>query len=158
MEPKIRQMAAGEEQAVYALVMRGFDELVRIDCTEEGAAEFTRAVRAFVIERQPGHQVTVAESDGRLLGMIDVRDMSHVCLFFVESGDRGCGVGRALLHSATEQGGVGGAGPVELTVNSSPWAVPAYERLGFTATAPVSETHGIRFVPMIKKHDNPRGR
>lgn len=115
---KIRDTVEGEEQAVSALVMRVFDELVRADCTEEGVAEFMRAARAFVVEHQPGHQVTVAERGGRLLGMIDVRDTSHVSLLFV---------------------------------NSSPWAATVYERLGFTATAPLSDLHGVRFVPMVMK-------
>ena len=149
---RIRDMAMGEEPEVFALVMRGFDELVRVDCTESGAAEFTRAVRAFVVERQPGHRVTVAEKDGRLLGMIDVRNASHVCLFFVESEGRGRGVGRALLESAEQHGaGDGATAPFEMSVNSSLWAVPVYERLGFTAVSPVSEINGIKFVPMMKR-------
>jgi hypothetical protein len=35
----------------------------------------------------------VAEREGELLGMIDVRDSSHASPFFVESGERGHGVG-----------------------------------------------------------------
>lgn len=143
----IRDMAIGEELAVLALVMRGFDELVRVDCTEEGAAEFARTAQAFVVDRQPGHHVTVAERDGRLLGMIDVRDILHVSLFFVESGERERGLGRVLLRTALEQH-VAGARPSKVTVNSSPWAVRVYESLGFVATGPLSRVNGIRFVPM----------
>ena len=147
----IRDMASGEEPLVFELVMRGFDEVVRADCTEEGVAEFSRAVHSFIVERQPGHHVTVAERDGRPLGMIDIRDGWHVSLFFVESGDRGRGVGRALLETALRRPASGAAGPAEIAVNSSLWAVPIYERLGFTATGPVSEVKGIRFVPMVKR-------
>ncbi len=142
-------MAAGEEPAVFDLVMRGFDELVRPDCSEEGVTEFTRAARSFIMARLAGHRVSVAESDGRLLGMIDVRDSSHVSLFFVESGERGRGVGRALLQSAVERYASAARSPA-MTVNSSTWAVAIYEHLGFAATGPVSELNGIRFVPMIK--------
>jgi hypothetical protein len=34
------------------------------------------------------------------------------------------------------------------TVNSTPYAMPVYERFGFKATGPRVETRGIAFVPM----------
>jgi GNAT superfamily N-acetyltransferase len=147
---RYRDMVAGEEQAVFALVMRGFDELVRPDFSDEGIAEFTRAARSFVIERPPSHLISVAQRDGQLVGMVDVRDSSHVSLFFVEQTERGRGVGRALLDFAIERSGSAKPIPSAITVNSSPWAVPVYKRLGFLATGPESETNGIRCVPMVR--------
>lgn len=152
-------MAADEATAALALVIRGFDELVRPDFTDEGAAEFAKAARTFVADRPAGHRVTVAERDGRILGMIDVRDGSHICLFFVEREQRGRGVGRALLacalaHAAGDEGlaagDAGDEGPAAVTVNSSPWAVPVYERLGFRTTGPQVERIGIRAIPMAR--------
>jgi GNAT superfamily N-acetyltransferase len=140
---EFRDMAPGEEQAVLDLVMRGFDELVRPDFSDEGASEFTRAATSFVIDRPAGHHITVAESTGELVGMVDVRDRSHVCLFFVDADYRGRGVGRELLAAAL------GADSSSVTVNSSPWAVPVYERLGFVSTGPEIERNGIRAVPMV---------
>jgi GNAT superfamily N-acetyltransferase len=142
-----RDMVPGEEQTVLALVMRGFDELVRPDFTEEGAAEFSRAARSFVVDHPEGHCITVAEHEGRIAGMIDVRDASHVCLFFVESTDRSQGIGRALLLAAIERRPAASI----ITVNSSPWAVPVYERLGFVASGPEIGRNGIRAVPMAKR-------
>jgi hypothetical protein len=40
---RCRDMAPGEEQEVLSLVMRGFDELVRPDFSDEGIAEFIRS-------------------------------------------------------------------------------------------------------------------
>ena len=148
---KIRDMAHGEEPTVFALVMHSFDDLVRPDFSENGAAEFIRAARCFVFERPVGHRLSVAERDGRIVGMIDVRDLSHVCLFFVEPDLRGTGVGRALLGAAIESSWPDVERPRTLTVNSSPWAVKVYERLGFAATGPAGEQNGIRFVPMEKR-------
>jgi GNAT superfamily N-acetyltransferase len=138
-------MRAGEEHSVLDIVLRGFNEFVRPDFTEQGVAEFMRAVNEFVVEHLDGHHVTIAEENGRLVGMIDVRDGTHVSLFFVEPSVRGRGVGRALMTHAFD----GYNGPV--TVNSSRWAVPAYERLGFEVTGPEAEFLGIRSVPMVKR-------
>jgi GNAT superfamily N-acetyltransferase len=140
-----RDMAADEAQAVLDLVMRGFDELVRPDFSDEGASEFTRTATSFVIDHPAGHHITVAESDGELVGMIDVRDRSHVCLFFVDTRSRRRGIGRGLLESAL------GAESPTLTVNSSPWAVPVYECLGFVSAGPEIERNGIRAVPMVRR-------
>jgi GNAT superfamily N-acetyltransferase len=143
-------MVSCEEQAVLALVMRGFDELVRPDFSDQGVAEFARAARSFVVERPADHRVTIAERAGRLVGMIDVRDSSHISLFFVEPDDREHGVGRALLESAIECCLSAEPRPSAISVNSSPWAVPVYERLGFTATGSEIERNGIRAVPVAK--------
>jgi GNAT superfamily N-acetyltransferase len=144
-----RAMDADEAEAVLALVMRGFDELVRPDFSDDGVVEFAKAARTFVVDRPAGHRVSVAERDGLIVGMIDMRDRSHICLFFVEREQRGCGVGRALLASALAHAG-DEAPAAAVTVNSSPWAVPVYERLGFLATGPQVERNGIRAIPMAK--------
>ena len=147
---RYRDMVAGEEQAVLALVMRGFDELVRPDFSDEGVSEFTRAAQSFVMERPDGHRITIAERGGQIVGMVDVRDSCHVSLFFVEPDDRGHGVGRTLLESAIECCLSAEPGLSAITVNSSPWAVPVYERLGFVATGSEIERNGIRALPMAK--------
>lgn len=145
-----RDMAPEDASAVVALVMRGFDELVRPDFSEEGVAEFVRTVRSIVLDRAPDHRTTVAERDGRIVGMIDVRGSSHISLFFVEADERGRGVGRELLGCAVGPGADGTPPPSAITVNSSLWAVPVYERLGFAVTSPEVERHGIRAVPMAR--------
>jgi hypothetical protein len=37
----------------------------------------------------------------------------------------------------------------QVSVNSSPNAVPIYERLGFASWSPEQTVNGIRFVPML---------
>lgn len=145
---RIRDMEPGEAETVLALVMRVFDELVRPDFTEAGIAEFTRTARSVVMDQPQGHEALVAESDGRVVGMIDVRDGSHISLFFVDADCRGRGVGRALVEEVARR--IPEAPTRQTTVNSSPWAVPVYERLGFVGTAPLQEKDGIRYMPMAK--------
>jgi predicted GNAT family N-acyltransferase len=73
-----------------------------------------------------------------------------VALFFVEAGERGQGIGGALLATAIGDRGAGVPATSTISVNSSPWAVPVYERLGFVATGPEIERNGIRAVPMAR--------
>lgn len=131
---------------MLALVTRGFDQFVRQDFSAEGVAEFTRAARSFVIERPAAHVITVAESEDGLLGMIDLRDGSHVSLFFVEAAHQRRGIGAALLDAAIARNPESRV----VTVNSGPAAVSAYRALGFVEVAPVAEVDGIRYVAMRK--------
>lgn len=154
-EVLFREMATGEEQTVLDLAMRSFDAAVRADFSAAGAEEFACSARRFLIDRPAGHVALVAESDGELVGMIDVRDSSHVCLFFIDSPHRGRGIGTRLLGEAIARVVAGGGAGDAITVNSAPSAVGAYERFGFQATAPEREHNGIRYVSMSKSL--PRG-
>lgn len=130
------------------LVLRVFGEFVGPDFSDEGVAEFERSARRFLIESPDDHAVTVAISEGALVGMIDVRDASHVCLFFVDAAYQRRGVGAALLTAAVERARGHDSLVDAITVNSGPAAVSAYRALGFAETAPESNVNGIRFVPM----------
>jgi GNAT superfamily N-acetyltransferase len=143
---RCREMRMGEEQAVLDLVMRGFEQFVAPGFSPEGIAEFSTAARRFVLERPDGHVIHVAESRGAVIGMIDLADASHICLFFVETAHQRKGVGRNLLAQAI----AAQTASTAITVNSAPSAVPAYRALGFIETAPEADEHGIRFVAMRK--------
>lgn len=138
-------MRADETDAVAAFARGVYDEAIAPGESPEGRATYAGyaapdAMRA----RAAHHAVTVAEDDGRLVGMLEVRDGTHVSMLFVAARRRRGGVARALL------GHVFGA-PARwpaLTVNSAPGAVGAYERLGFVAESAVVERNGLRFVPM----------
>ena len=151
-------MRHGEAEEVLTLALSVFDQAVAPDFTAQGVEEFTRAARSFVLEAPEGHVVTVAAEDDRIIGMIDVRDASHVCLFFVETARQRAGIGRALLAEALRAArGRGRSEPV-FTANSAPSAVRAYERLGFAAAASEEEIHGIRFVAMTRRPPSPECR
>lgn len=147
----VRDMAPGEEAAVLELVMTGFDEFVRPDLSDEGAAEFERSARSFVLCRPDGHSLFVAEEAGAVVGMLDMRDGPHIALFFVDAHRHGRGIGRSLLAHATDRCRIADPDVRTVTVNSSLWAVPVYERLGFVAVGRESELKGIRFVPMVMR-------
>ena len=141
-----RGMCSGDEKTTFSLVEASFYEFVEEDLTEEGTAEFFRATREMIFEKPDGHFIFVAECDGEIIGMIDIRKDGHIGLFFVHKAYQGYGVGRSLLKSvqsclSCETG---------MEVNSSLFAVKAYERLGFKKLKDVQTVNGIKFVPMRK--------
>ena len=143
-----RMIRQGEDQQVFSLIERVFDGFVRGDFTAEGVAEFLRAARVMVFERPTDHFTMVAESDDRIVGMIDMKGHSHVCLFFVDARWHRQGIGRQLLDHALAFCRNAKPDIDQVDVNSSVWAVPVYERLGFRQTKPEQTINGIRFVAM----------
>lgn len=87
----------------------------------------------------------------QLAGVVAMRDNAHLHHLFVAPTFQGRGLGRLLwAHVRDEALACGNTG--QFTVNSTPHAVPVYERFGFKATGPCVETKGIAFVPMRYLH------
>lgn len=148
MEINISEMDEKETAEVSELVKAGFDEFVKPDLTEEGIKEFYRAASSFIHERPGNHFVLVASSANKIVGMIDVRDCSHICLFFVSRDFHKKGVGKLLLTKAISKCIAQSGESKNIDVNSSIYAVEAYKRLGFIQTKEEQIINGIKFVPM----------
>lgn len=97
----------------------------------------------------------VAEVDGEVIGTVATRDDSHLYHLFVDERFHGRGFAKQLWTEAKRAARAAGhAGP--FTVNSSRYAVPVYERLGFVATGPEVRKDGLAFVPMVLDEAAPR--
>ena len=95
-----------------------------------------------------GSIVRVAEVDEHLAGVVQVRDEAHITWLYVDGAYHGRGIGRALVVSAAEQVRERTPASTQITLNSSPFAVPIYIRLGFDVTGPEKTKDGMRFTPM----------
>lgn len=144
-------MQTGDENKSFSIVEDGFYEFVKRDLTEEGTLEFFRATCEMIFEKPEGHFIFVAECDDDIIGMIDVREQGHVCLFFVKNIYQGKGIGRKLMELAQTQLNHENHREIDVDVNSSLFAVEAYEKLGFEKLEDVQMINGIKFVPMTKK-------
>jgi ribosomal protein S18 acetylase RimI-like enzyme len=95
----------------------------------------------------PRYQYRVAFEDGVLAGFIAVRDRSHVFHLFVAHEFQRRSLATQLWQMAKTA--TTALGHIDaFTVNSSPFALPVYERFGFVKTGLQVEMHGICFVPM----------
>ena len=84
-----------------------------------------------------------AFEDGQLVGVLCMRAPQHVGGFFVKAVQQGKGHGRRLFERMKRD-----YERPEFTVNSSPYAVPIYQKLGFRATDTEQTVDGLRFTPM----------
>lgn len=73
---------------------------------------------------------------------VDVK-LNHICLFFVDKNLQNTGIGTALFKRFLNE-----SMPKPVTVNSSPFAVKVYEKLGFTATGSRQVSDGIVYISM----------
>lgn len=151
-------MRRGEASKVSAMIVRAFHEDVAPDCDVQGVEAFERYAhpKALLKRSEHGHLVLVARVQASIVGAIELREHQHISLLFVDRQHRRRGLARELLSRALSMGRSGGHHVVEVTVNSSPYAVPAYEKLGFRATGPAQTKSGIRFAPMVLTLDNER--
>jgi GNAT superfamily N-acetyltransferase len=148
---EFRAMRPADVPRVSELILRVFNEDVAPDFDAQGVEAFARYAdpEALLHRSEHGHIVIVASVQGCIVGVIEFREPHHISLLFVDGGHRRKGIARGLFSRALQAVLSSGRRVVEVTVNSSPFAVDAYRRLGFTPTGPEQTTNGIRNTPMV---------
>ncbi|MEW6211822.1 MAG: GNAT family N-acetyltransferase, partial [Acidobacteriota bacterium] len=145
----IRLMRPGEEQEVCALVARVFNNFVAAEFPPKGIEEFYRYAQpdAMAQRSKAGDTVLVAEKEGRIVGMLEMRGFDHIAMLFVET--QGQGIGRELVEQALKICRDRAPGIEHVRVHASRYAVPIYRRLGFEAEGPERTENGITYLPML---------
>lgn len=145
-----RAARPGEETAVSNLVARSFNKFIAPEFSEEGVDEFFKYANPRAIAKRSGdsHFVLVAEAGGEIAGMIEVREMKHVSMLFVDKAHHRKGIGKELFRLALERIMSEKSPPESVTVHSSRFAVPFYESLGFTKTSEEKIIYGVIHIPM----------
>lgn len=93
-------------------------------------------------------RLSLGSNQKRLIGLITLRDSTHISLLFVDGKYQRQGVGSRLIEEArnyilTEIGGD------KLTVNASPYGVGFYHKRGFVDLDTEKVSDGIRYTPMV---------
>ncbi len=146
-----REMKAGEEEQVCALVRHIFDELVAPDYRQEGVDEFFKFANASAMKARyaEGGFVLVASDREKLVGMLEFVPPDRIALLFVAL--RGHGIARELINLVIGRLKGSRIPVTTLTVHSSPHAEPVYRKLGFHRTGAVTIDHGMNYVPMARE-------
>ncbi|MBE6118176.1 MAG: GNAT family N-acetyltransferase [Erysipelotrichaceae bacterium] len=137
-----RTLAEGETEGALALAWKVFQVYEAPVYTAEGTEEFRRSLKDETF--LAGIRWYGAFDGERLVGMVGIRpDRCHICLFFVDGKYHRRGIGTRLFQRVRED-----FPDRTITLNSSPYALPFYEHLGFTATDREQTVNGLRFTPM----------
>ena len=146
---KLRTGTPDDASAISVLIL-SLQPYLTIEPDGSGAEEFLLSLSPDIIRRNlqdAAYSYQLAFDGDVLAGVVAVRDNTHLFSLYVGSAWHGQGVGR-LLWRAARDAALARGNPGSFTVNSSAFAHSIYRHLGFTATGPVAEMHGIRFIPM----------
>lgn len=144
---QFREAEIQEVQAINDLVLEVFDKYIASGYSPAGQSTFRTYVNALLARLSEGISFClVAILEGKIVGMIEVRNFNHISLLFVDDAYHKIGIAKKLVSSSIEKGKV-----IEIDVNSSPYAVNIYKRMGFQQLGEEQEKDGIRFIPMKKK-------
>lgn len=150
MQTIIRPLLSQELPAASTLVQRVFDQFEAPDYPAEGIATFHRFTTPEAMHKRLQNnamQIWGAFRDEQLLGVLATRDGTHISLLFVETAFHRQGIARMLFDAFRSTCRIDSPHR-PITVNSSPYAVGIYLRLGFAATDCECLRDGIRFTPM----------
>lgn len=127
-----------------------FERFDAPDYSKEGIENFRKFVNDDMLRKMflAGHyQLFVAVEKDKYVGILSLREKKHISLLFVDPMYHRNGVATALIRYAIRYA-IEEEGVYTLTVNSSPYAVGFYHKMGFRDTAPETTADGIRFTPM----------
>jgi ribosomal protein S18 acetylase RimI-like enzyme len=146
-----REIQQGETEKVCALIMGCFNEFVAPGYSREGVIEFSQYVNSKSMELRLAHNhfIILGLDHSEIIGMIEVRENYHISLFFVKKEYHHQGVGHQLLELAINKSRSARPDLAFLEVNSSPYAVPIYQKFGFQKVANEQVTNGIRYTPLV---------
>jgi len=147
---KVRPLKPGDEVEVCNLVARSFNEFIAPGFSEVGIEEFYRYVNPRALHKRwrTGYHVILAEYHELIIGVVEVKKRRHISMLYVEKTYHRNGIASELLEKAL--GYILSSAPKtkEVTVNSSQYAKPFYEREGFRKTDEEKVIHGIVHIPM----------
>lgn len=148
-----REIKKGEEVKVCQLIMGCFNEFIAPGYDKEGVLEFSKYVNPKLTQDRlsNNHFIILAIDKIKIVGVIEVRNYNHISLFFVKKAYQNKGIGKNLHELAINKCKVCKPEVTTIEVNSSPYAVSIYEKLGFIKISNEQTVNGIRFTPMLLK-------
>lgn len=145
---EIKKIDRNQRDTAIQLVSAVFMQFEAPDYSIEGVETFKRTA-IYNNDFLDSLNMYGAYDSETLLGVIATRNNgNHIALFFVDGKHHRQGIGKKLFQIVLEN-----STGKEITVNSSPYAVEVYHRLGFVDIAPEETTNEIRYIPMVY---NPR--
>ena len=147
----IRELKDDDIQEAMELVWCVFEEFEAPEYSDEGIENFKLFIECnSIIERINSGRMKMFGYfiDDKLVGIVGVREIKHISLLFVDKDFQKRGFARQLFQKALNFCKEESRELKEITVNSSPYAVDVYHKLGFVDTDIEQIVDGICFIPM----------
>ena len=139
---EIKQLLNNEKDEALLFTKRVYIESKDESYSEKGIKTFCNFVNNKEITKS--FKIYGAFENNILKGVIATDSQKrHISLFFVDKSSQGKGIGRELMTIV-----VNNNENSYITVNSSRYAVPIYEKLGFVKMEKEKEKDGLKFTPM----------
>ena len=139
---EVKQLLNNEKDEALLFAKRVFIESEDDSYTKKGIETFCNFVDNKKITKS--FKVYGAFEDNVLKGIIATdRRKRHISLFFVDKDSQGKGIGKELMKVV-----INNNENSYITVNSSRYGVPIYEKLGFVKIEEEKEQDGLKFTPM----------
>ena len=149
-EYQIRRAYRDEWEHAMALALNTFLPFEADVYSPEGVKHFEDFITDTTLHRMfimGAYQMFVALDRNKIVGMITLRNSTHISLLFVDEQYHRRGIGRALIEYLTNYL-LTEVGVSYITVNASPYGVAFYHKLGFQDLRPEEEKDGIIYTPM----------
>ncbi len=146
----VRPAYRDEWEDAMSLAWRTFMQFEAQDYTPEGIESFQEFITDTVLYRMfvmGAYQLFGAYDNGRMIGMISLRNETHISLLFVDGKYHKMGIGTRLIEYISEYV-LNEEGHRNITVNAAPYATGFYHRIGFVDTDSEQTSDGIRYTPM----------
>ncbi len=135
-------------EKIYNMIKGVFDIYIAPDYSAEGINNFEEYIQPVNIAKRLSDKTTkliIAWERNEPVGVIEIRGKSHISLFFVSQKYQKRGLGKLLFKEGFKNY------TDSISVNSSPYAVTIYEKLGFKKVAGELIKNGITYIPMLKE-------
>lgn len=149
---EVRKISGDEVDEALELALEVFMEFEAPDYKPEGAETFGNFIRDEKLIngfKQGLCPIYSAFDGGKIIGMMGMRaTKTHINLAFVKKEYHRRGVATAIFNYLLEDRLRDDPELSEITLNSSPYGLPFYLRLGFVPQSDEQEADGMRFTPM----------
>ncbi|MBR5598031.1 MAG: GNAT family N-acetyltransferase [Lachnospiraceae bacterium] len=122
------------------------------DYTDEGIESFRDFISDQWLKKmflKGQYQMFVALDQDKIIGFLTIRNEHHISLLFVDKDYHYKGIGKTLVQKVGEYI-ITEIGVDYMTVDSAPYALEFYHKLGFWDLAPQQQKQGIIYTSMKK--------
>ena len=116
--------------------------------TSQGSDNFLKFIsyESLLKRKNGGSKIWLYKINIELVGVLEINRENHIFLYFVKKKYRGEKIGKALFNYVKKQ--ISG----DITANSTDYALPIYQKLGFIQTGIPKNRGGIIVSPVLYKN------